>query len=83
MEPHTTCTTNELVLYKLQQLQEDFDEHQRSESEKRDEIKRAESFNTTFRERVEGTLAFLKFINIVGIITGALLYLSKRGGIIT
>lgn len=72
----------DLILYKIQQLQDDFDKHQKSEECKREEIKKAESFNTTFRERVEGTLAFLKFINIVGILTGALLYLIRQGGII-
>lgn len=73
-----TCTTSELILYKLQKLEEEFQKHKQDEEAHRSEVQTAEQLNTAYRERLIGVFSFLKFINIVGIISGALLYLSKQ-----
>lgn len=80
---NNTCTTSELILYKLQKLEDEFKQHKLDEASHRANFENAEAINTAYRERLIGILSFLKFINIVGIISGALLYLSKQSGIIT
>lgn len=79
---NNTCTTSELILYKLQKIEEEFQRHKDDEEMHRQEVTKAEAINTAYRERLVGILGFLKFINIVGILTGALLYLFRQGGII-
>jgi len=83
-EPKETqhCSNTEIILYKLQRLQDDFAEHEKSEESQREILAQHEAVNTAYRQKAEATMAFLKFINIVGILTGALLYLFRQGGII-
>lgn len=77
MEPAHTCTTSELILYKLQKIEEEFQRHKEDEESHRHEVMKAEALNTAYRERLVGILGFLKFINIVGIISGGIIYLFR------